>query len=404
MLHYLLLTNGYALLLYGVFYFLLRNKVNFAFSRIYLVLIPMVAVTMPLFKLNGWNQSISLLPSNALQLPEVVIGMEQKMQSQLLDVLQWHTWLSVYIVIAAVLLIRLLYQIDALQSLQQKGTVYSHGNYKIITNSGIGPASWRRNIFFPNQEVNDTILKHEMTHIRLGHGYDKLFIQVMLCLFFPVLAFYAIKKSMYLVHEYEADAEACTDNEAYSKLLLAQYFQSNNLNILNTFFHHPLKNRIMMLSNKRKLNTMQKAIIFCCSTTLIAGVLIFQSNTKTVAAMTAVLQQPNTVNDSVFTSSEKFPQFPGGQEAMYKYISENIEYPESDFKNKIQGKAVVKFVVDKTGKIKQVTIVRGVSQTIDNEAIRVVKQMPDWSPGINKEGEAVSVYFTLPISFKLPKE
>ena len=94
------------------------------------------------------------------------------------------------------------------------------------------------------------------------------------------------------------------------------------------------------------------------------------------------------------------PQFPGGEAELMKYISNNIKYPTMAMENNIQGRVVVQFVVTKTGKIGEVKVVRSKDPDLDKEAVRIVKTLPNFIPG-KMNGQAVSVWYTLPITFKL---
>lgn len=105
-------------------------------------------------------------------------------------------------------------------------------------------------------------------------------------------------------------------------------------------------------------------------------------------------------DDKIFTAVEQQAQFPGGLSAMMKYLSSNVHYPESAQQNNIQGRVIVQFVIKKDGSIGEVKVIRGVDESLDAEAIRVVKAMPRWEPGKNN-GLPVSYWFVLPISFKL---
>lgn len=107
--------------------------------------------------------------------------------------------------------------------------------------------------------------------------------------------------------------------------------------------------------------------------------------------------------EEIFVAVEQQAEFPGGQAALMKWLSNNIRYPESAQQNDIQGRVVVKFVVEKDGSIGQATIDKGVDKDLDREAIRVVKKMPKWQPGKNN-GVAVRSYFTLPVTFKLQNQ
>ena len=107
-----------------------------------------------------------------------------------------------------------------------------------------------------------------------------------------------------------------------------------------------------------------------------------------------------TTNEQTpYVAVEEMPQFPGGNPALYKYISNNMRYPESAKEKNIQGKVVIKFCVTATGSIDQISVLKGLSPDVDAEAIRVVKTFPVFSPG-KKEGVAVPVWYLVPITFK----
>ena len=105
--------------------------------------------------------------------------------------------------------------------------------------------------------------------------------------------------------------------------------------------------------------------------------------------------------EKVFTAVEQMPQFPGGEAELMKYLSKNIKYPTMAMENNIQGRVVVQFVVTKTGSIGEVKVVRSVDRDLDREAIRVCKSLPKFTPG-KMNGQAVNVWYTLPVNFKLP--
>ena len=107
--------------------------------------------------------------------------------------------------------------------------------------------------------------------------------------------------------------------------------------------------------------------------------------------------------DQIFQAVEQPAEFPGGQAALMKWLSNNIRYPESAQQNGVSGRVIVKFVVERDGGISGATIVKGVDKDLDAEALRVVKRMPKWQPGKNN-GQAVRSYFTLPVTFKLQNQ
>lgn len=107
--------------------------------------------------------------------------------------------------------------------------------------------------------------------------------------------------------------------------------------------------------------------------------------------------------EEIFVAVEQQAEFPGGLPALMKWLGNNIRYPEAAQQNDIQGRVIVKFVVEKDGSIGAADIVKGVDKDLDREAIRVVKKMPKWQPGKNN-GVAVRSYFTLPVVFKLAQQ
>lgn len=108
----------------------------------------------------------------------------------------------------------------------------------------------------------------------------------------------------------------------------------------------------------------------------------------------------NKTNEEIFITVEQPAEFPGGQSALMKWLSNNMHYPEAAKQNDIQGRVIVTFVVEKDGTIGDAKVSRSVDPDLDREALRLVKKMPAWQPGKN-EGVAVASYFNLPITFRL---
>lgn len=101
-----------------------------------------------------------------------------------------------------------------------------------------------------------------------------------------------------------------------------------------------------------------------------------------------------------FEEPDVLPEFPGGLDALMNYLGEHIRYPVMAKKNKVQGRVVVRFVVQKTGKVGKVEVLESVDNDLAEEAVRVVKSLPDFTPG-RVNDEPVNVWFTLPVNFKL---
>jgi protein TonB len=133
------------------------------------------------------------------------------------------------------------------------------------------------------------------------------------------------------------------------------------------------------------------------------------SNAQTPGATGgAVSTHSDTLADgTVFTFVEQLPEFPGGDMGVVKFLSQNVQYPQYERDRDIQGKVLVRFIVMEDGSVSDVTVMRGVSPGLDAEAVRVIKMLPKFKPGM-QQGKPVKVYYNIPISFKLsgpePKE
>lgn len=115
-------------------------------------------------------------------------------------------------------------------------------------------------------------------------------------------------------------------------------------------------------------------------------------------------QQQVAIDNQVYMMAETMPMFPGGQQALFNYLSKNVHYPEEAQKKGIEGRAICQFTVNKDGTICDVTVVHSSGDaSLDEEAIRVISSMPRWIPG-KQDGKPVRVKYTVPINFRLTIE
>lgn len=105
--------------------------------------------------------------------------------------------------------------------------------------------------------------------------------------------------------------------------------------------------------------------------------------------------------EKIYEVADVMPAFPdGGQKGLMRYLSENVTFPKDAMKDKVNGRVVLRFIVRKDGSISDIKIVRPLYPSCDDEALRVISQMPDWEPG-TENGEPVNVFFSLPIRFSM---
>lgn len=120
-----------------------------------------------------------------------------------------------------------------------------------------------------------------------------------------------------------------------------------------------------------------------------------------IDALPAVYEeQEEEEEEEPFVVVEDMPEFPGGEAALRHWLVSNVKYPVIAAENGVQGRVYVAFVVDKNGSLSNVRIARGVDSSLDQEALRVVKSMPKWKPGMQR-GKPVRVSYTIPINFQL---
>lgn len=117
----------------------------------------------------------------------------------------------------------------------------------------------------------------------------------------------------------------------------------------------------------------------------------------TVSAQKTVVAKKN---QQVFDVVEKMPEYPGGQAALFEYLSTNVMYPADAEKQKIEGRVLVTFIVNTDGSITDIEVVRKAFPSLDAEAVRVISGMPKWIPGEQK-GQKVRVKYTVPLTFRL---
>ena len=125
-----------------------------------------------------------------------------------------------------------------------------------------------------------------------------------------------------------------------------------------------------------------------------------QVNTETAQTLESETIVDEDENDEVYQVVDQMPEFPGGMEALEAFIKDNIQYPDSAKNNNMQGRVLVSFVVNKDGSIADPVVIRSADHIFDDEAITVIRSMPNWIPG-KLHGETVRVQFTVPVTFRL---
>ena len=137
----------------------------------------------------------------------------------------------------------------------------------------------------------------------------------------------------------------------------------------------------------------------CSSNTSDKTSLSEQSVSENKTATPVAIEVPDTLGKT-YDAVEVMPEFPGVTEALLSFIKGNLKYPQKAIDEQTEGRVIVQFVIDKTGKVSSPEVIRGVTSELDQAALDIVSALPDWKPG-EQDGQKVNVKYTLPVVFKL---
>ena len=503
--------------LWLVYRFLFRNSNRLYFNRFFLLTSMLLALAMPLLgllsgievpqmatlKQNMFNgmmlNEVIVTPDGQPVLPEVTVTTDATPSRFSV----WQVIGGIYLLGVVVMTLLFLIKLGRLVALIIRSPKRKmNGFTAVFTGKEQGSFSFFRYAFFPSENVDPDIMRHEMSHIAHHHSWDILFAEVMMILqwFNPFI--YLYKKELQSLHEYQADRDVVAtgvDKKNYMMLILQQCTAVDFSGMSNNFSLILTKKRIKMITRNEKAKGLwwrllatlpvlaflmiantkvtaqeQKAVehTFKVSISpfevfdddgapmqLIKDTIFYDDDGTYVKFETSDGFQPETGEpckkltvtsynadgtprnnffiteterrgdtstysiepftftlsehlfeqlidiatsevDTVYQIVEEMPKFPGGEKALMDYVSNNVKYPEEAKNKNIAGRVFVSFVVEKDGSIGEVKVLRGIGGGCDEEAVRVIKEMPKWKPGMQK-GKPVRVNYMMPIFFKL---
>ena len=288
------------------------------------------------------------------------------------------------------------------------------------------PFSWFRWVVVSEDDLGDgarEILIHETAHARAGHSWDIVLADAVIIMqWFNPLA-WIMKNSLKDIHEFEADEAVINSGvnaKQYQLLIIKKAVGARLYSIANSFNHSLTKKRITMMCKEKSKKWRCAKALYIVPVAAIAALAFttvepvnaaesetlpkgseFVANNEKETAENYVQQLPDG-DDKVYQVCENAPAFPGGTHAMYKYLADNIKYPDEAKAAGKQGRVMVQFVVRKDGSISDVSVAKSAGNaSLDKEAVRAVSSMPKWNPG-TQGGKPVNVQYTIPVQFKLP--
>jgi len=496
--------------LWLVYRLLFRNSNRLHFNRFFLLTSMLLALVMPLLGLLSGIEAPQMATLkqqlfNGIMLNEVIVTPDGQPVLPEVTVTTsttpsrfsvWQVIGGIYLLGVSVMTLLFLIKLGRLVMLIIRSPKRKmNGCTAVFTGREQGSFSFFRYAFFPNENVDPDIMRHEMSHIEHHHSWDILFAEVMMILqwFNPFI--YLYKKELQSLHEYQADRDVVAtgvDKKNYMMLILQQCTAVDFSGMSNNFSLILTKKRIKMITKNEKA----KGLWWRLLATLPVLAILLIANTKVTAqekqvnpnppvdtdtyqivmyeyddedripvndtvlmnddgSYTEIKREPDVDpetgkkrtkvsfatydkdgnpapggfhiksepgegedvvyritpqqgfrfpaepdNDSIYQIVEQIPKFPGGESALMEYVSKNVAYPEEAKEKEIQGRVFIGFVVEKDGSVSNVKVLRGIGGGCDEEAVRVIKGMPKWKPGMQK-GKPVRVSYQIPINFKL---
>ncbi|MCR5445782.1 MAG: M56 family metallopeptidase [Bacteroidales bacterium] len=414
MIRWIVFSTLSAGLFYGLYCLTLRRDRWLQLSLWYLLLALGFSIVFPFISLPERVSlaSQSVIPSGAYQATLNEIEVSATPASHAIGLT------DVYFVglalCAAYLLFQMVAQTVILVRLQRRHSVYRSSDgfdiprraSLVLLDDDTAPYSFFNRIVVGTRGLSDDelrcILAHESYHVSGFHSIDLLFSRILCCLAWFNPFAWLMMRELRAVQEFQADAAsigAC-GREDYLHLLYRQVTGTGYGHITNNFLSINIKKRIVMM-NKTKTRFGAWKVLAALP---VAAVLLMVGCKPATQNADEAIEVENVVVDDeqpeVYNVVEVDPEFPGGIEALYKYLAENITYPQQAKDSGIQGRVYVTFVVEKDGSITGAKVLRGIGGGCDEEALRVVNAMPKWTPG-KQLGEPVRVQFNLPVVFKL---
>lgn len=418
---YLLQSSILIAVFYSFYFLLLRKEPSFQLNRFYLlggIILTFLLPLLPEIQLNNPTPALSFL------LPEAGISANSpgNTNSRTLDLISplmiiyisGVTWFSLRY-------LNNLFKIVFLYRRFPKTTV--NGQKAVVLDGNRTPFTFFNVLFIDRQDIRGDksveIIEHEMAHIRQLHSIDSLAAElaVIVLWFNPFIWF--VRNALKTGHEYAADKQVLKEGynmATYQHLLVSRTMGIDAISMTSNFNYSLLKKRLLMMKNNKSKrgSTLKYTLII----PLLLAIFAF-----TLTDVNHVISKDDKVYDKV----EVMPEFPGGFQAVRQHIATHITYPEIAKNSGVSGRIFVKFIVNEKGEVTDPEIMRSdINEYIENEvvvvaykpselknapnkeairaleeeALRVVKTLPDFKPGKNK-GKAVKVQYTFPIQFSL---
>lgn len=447
---------------YLLYKLLLSRDTFHRFNRCALIGMILVSLALPCVHLHTAHPTTASVVLDGMETLIAEAVTESEAQPTGLSFTQ--TLFLIYIIGVAVFVVRELWSLFSLCLLLRKGRKMAtdDGLRLVVVDENVSPFSWFGNIIISRKDYEKRsreILLHEKAHAHGHHSADILLCDVLIIFQWLNPSAWLLKRELQAVHEYEADEAVLSGGVCaadYQLLLIRKAVGERMFSMANNLNQCSIKKRIAMMMTKKSNKWSRAKLLVSLPVAAVAVVAFANPEVESIsnewsaegdglvakvgqhAVATATGEQGDETlgafveglfsglgdkagaqsaemaqnegasadslkkNDGEPTCEEPqvLPEFPGGMNAMLAYVAKEMKYPEASIKAEEQGRVVVQFSVDVDGTICEPTIMRSVSPALDAEALRIVKSMPKWTPGM-ENGKAVKCKFVLPVKFSL---
>ena len=435
-----ILKSAACLAVFYLFYKLLMSRDTFhRFNRFALLGLLVLSSLLPLVEVSV-NRPAPV-HETMLTLEQLLLLADVQAEGEIVSQPTTALWvrvaLMVYLVGIVFFAIRNLWSLGRLAVLLRRGRLEQLADWLpgraenvrlVVHNHDIAPFSWMRYIVLSRKDLEENgreILIHELAHIRNHHSWDLLLAD--LCIFVQWFnpAAWLLKQELQTIHEYEADDTVLregVDAKKYQMLLIKKAVGTRLYSMANSFNHSSLKKRITMMLKEKSNPWARVKYLYVLPLAALAvsafarpevsavadelssakvNDLVASMKTNQVETASVAVKDTLMPDEPVFEVVEQMPEFPdGGMAGLMEYFKKNLRYPEEAKKAGTQGRVVVQFLINKNGAISDANVLRSVDRLLDAEAVRLVRSMPKWKPGMQK-GKAVTVKYTVPVLFSL---
>lgn len=436
-LAYFLKVNLALAILYTCYRLLFRNDTFFRLRRFVLLSVYLIAFLYPLPDISPWLSSRESM-AEVVNYYSTILAAPPAVTTDEMPLTATTHWLGIvyagilpmYLAGVALLLFRCLMELGNLARTRftcKRRRI--NGTTIHILPTQEEPYSFFGWIFVSpdchEQQALEEILIHEKAHARQLHSVDVVISEIICILCWMNPFAWLLKKEIGFNHEYLADEQvmlAGYNKKAYQYHLIGlEHTNMAIANLYNNFSVVPLKKRITMLNKKRTgrvgkvkyltLLPLAAGLLLLNNIDAMARIVSHQVTEAVPASETVVAPARETVpaevatpilqdDDKVYQEVDVMPEFPGGQGELLKYLARTVKYPVESIEKKEEGRVFLTFIINKDGSVSDVEVAGSVTPALDAEAVRVIKSMPNWTPGKYK-GKIVRVAYTIPITFRL---